>query len=292
MGLFNRHNPNDVLYLTPIQVENEQLPEDKIRVLYCDAKGNIRSAVIENSVYELAKSYVQERERAHKNYATLSIEITPGKSVPFAVEISSEQVYALGNILEHALKRRKLPDILKKYPKEIIRLGEGKREELKLQHAPAEHDTLSEATPEILNRLADYPEDSIEVAIPIYKAEYRYPLVVLKRLSPTEQTRPNMQRLLILDSDGDLAIIKVPLGTIDEAERAFAKWKKANNSAGCIIYSWYPDDFLMSHMEITEFQRKTLDMITQHFEETGRGEQPISADVQVILARARALKTR
>ncbi|MFC2046897.1 hypothetical protein ACFLTK_01280 [Chloroflexota bacterium] len=292
MRLFNRHNSNDVLYLTPIQVENDQLPADKIRVLYCDTKGNIGAAVIENSVYELAKGYVEELERAHKNCVTLSMEIAPGESVPFAVEISSEQAYALDNILEHALKSGRTPDILKKYPKEIIKLGEGKREELKHQHTRAEHYAISGATPEVLNRLSGYPEDSIEVAIPIYKAAYRYPIVILKRLLPNEQTNPNMQRLLILDSDGDLAIIKVPLGIIDEAERAFEEWKKANNSDGCVIYSRYPDGFMMSHMEITGAQKKALDMIVQHFEETGHGEQPIPVDVQVILTRARALKMR
>lgn len=289
MGLFSRHNSKDVIYLTCIQAENEQLPKDKIRILYCDAKGNVDSAVIESSVYELAKGYIQELERADKYCAILSTEIAPGKSVPVAVEIGSEQADALDSILEHALKRGIIPDILKRYLKEIVRLGEGKRKELVSQYEQARLHTVSEATPEVLRRLAYHPEDGIDVAIPIYKAEYHYPLVVLKRLPPNEHTRPNMQRLLILDSDGDLAIIRVPLEIIDEAEKNLEEWKRKNNSEGCVLCSRYSDSLVMSHMEISEFQREALDLIASHFEETGHGERPISMDAQSVLAKAKTI---
>jgi len=287
MGLLKRYNPNDILYLTPIQVGNEQLPEGRIRILYCDAKGNIGSAVIEDSVYELAKSYVDELEQANKNCAILGVEITPGKHVPLAVVISPEQVYALDNILEHALKRGEVPGVLKRYPKEIIQLGEGKREELKKLHEQATDYALSEEAPEVLNRLADYTEEGVEVSIPIYKAEHRYPLVILKRLPLNDQTPLNTQRLLILDNDGDLAIIRVPLATIDDAEKTFEEWKRANKSEGCIICLRHSDGFIMAQIEISKAQRKALGIITKHFEETGRGEQPISTDAQAVLTKAR-----
>ena len=289
MGFFSRYSPKEVIYLTPIQVGNEQLPEDKIRILHCDAKGNIESTVIENSVYELARSYVEELERTHKCCATLSTEIAPGEFVPFTVEINSEQADALEIILGHALKRGIIPDILKRYPKEIIRLGEGKRKELRAQYEQARLHAVSRRTPEVLKRLADYPEDGIDITIPIYKAEYHYPLVILKRLLPNEQTRPNEQRLLILDNDGDLAIIRVPLEIIDEAEKHLEEWKRGNNSDGCILYSRQSDGLNMSHMELNEFQRKALDIITRHFEETGHGERPISIDAQAVLAKAKAI---
>lgn len=289
MGLFSRHNREDAIYLTRIQAENEQLPKDKIRILYCDAKGNVESAVIESSVYELAKGYIQELERIDKYCAILGTEIALGKSVPVAVEISLEQADALDSSLEHALKRGIIPDVLKRYLKEIIRLGEGKHKELASQYEQARLHTVSEATPEVLKRLADYPEDGIDVAIPIYKAEYHYPLVVLERLPPNEHTHPNVQRLLILDSDGDLAIIRVPLEIIDEAEKNLKELKRKNNSEGCILCSRYSDSPVMSHMEISEFQRKALDIIASHFEETGHGERPISTDAQSVLAKAKTI---
>ena len=60
MGLLGRHNLKDLVYLVPIQIGNEQLPENNSRMLYCDSKGDIRSAIIENSVYELARSYATQ----------------------------------------------------------------------------------------------------------------------------------------------------------------------------------------------------------------------------------------
>ena len=289
MGLFSRHNREDVIYLTCIQAENEQLPKDKIRILYCDAKGNVDSAVIESSLYEVAKGYIQELERIDKYCAILGTEITPGKSVPIAVEISREQADALDSSLEHALKRRIIPDILKRYLKDIIRLGETKRKELASQYEQARLHAISGETHEVLRRLAYYPEDGIDVAIPIYKAEYNYPIVVLKRLPPNEHMHPDMQRLLILDSDGDLAITRVPLEIIDEAEKTLEKWKKKNNSEGCILCPRYSDSPVMSQMEISEFQRKALDIIASNFEETGHGERPISTDAQSVLAKAKTI---
>ena len=289
MGFLSRYSPKEVIYLTPIQIGNEQLPENKIRILHCDARRNLESTVIENSVYELVRGYVEELERTHKCCATLSTEIAPGEFVPFTVEINSEQAEALESILEHALKRGIIPDILKRYPKEILRLGEGKRKELRAQYEQARLQAVSRGTPEVLRRLADYPEDGIDVAIPIYKAEYHYPLVILKRLPPNEQTQPNERRLLILDNDGDLAIIRVPSEIIDEAEKHLEEWKRRNNSDGCILYSRHADSLIMSHMELNEFQRKALDIIARHFEETGHGERPISMDAQAVLAKAKAM---
>lgn len=287
MGLLGRHNLKDLVYLVPIQIGNEQLPENKIRMLHCDSKGNIRSAIIENSVYELARSYATQLERAHKNYATLSLEIAPGRSVPWTVEISPEQVWALEHILEHAIKRGEIPAILKKYPKKIIRIGRLKCEELNRDNERVGNFVFSGKTPEVLQRLAYYSEDAIEAAVPIYKAQYRYPLIVLKRLPPNEKTSPEMQRLLTLDSDGDLAITRLPLEAIDEAERNLEEWKGINKAEGCIICSRHQDSFIISNLEISELQAKALDLIAQHFEETGYGQQPIPTDAQAVLARAK-----
>jgi len=287
MGLFRRRSRNDLIYLTPIQLDNEHLPEDKIRILCCDAKGDVRSTVIESSVYELARSCVEELEREDENYAILSVEIAPGEYKPYAIAISREQLWALEHILEHALKRKKIPEILKTYLRKIIQISELKREELKSEHEQAEDYGFIEKTPEVLHRLAYYTEEYVEAVVPIYKAQHRYPLIFLQRLPSDEQTSQNMQRLLTLDSDGDLAIIKLPSETIDEAEIKFEKWKRENMSEGCIIHSRYQDGFVISYLRISHLQRKALDLIAQHFVETGYGQQPISTDAQGVLARAK-----
>jgi len=287
MEFFRRRSPDDVIYLTPVQLDDEHLPEDKIRVLCCDAKGNIRSTIIENSVYELAKSYADELERTGKKYAILSVEIVLGKYVPYAVAISQKQLWALEHILDHALKRRQIPAILKKYLREIIQIGEHKREELRSQYERLEDYAFTEKTPEVLHRLTYYTDECIEAAIPIYKAQHRYPLIVLQRLPENEQISQDMQRLLTLDSDGDLAIIRLPSETADEAERNFEKWKRERESEGCIILSRYQDGFKIGYLEISQLQRKALDLIVRHFAETGYGQQPISTDAQAVLARAK-----
>jgi len=287
MEFFRRRSPDDVIYLTPVQLDDEHLPEDKIRMLCCDAKGNIRSTIIENSVYELAKSYADELERTGKKYAILSVEIVLGKYVPYAVAISQKQLWALEHILDHALKRRQIPAILKKYLREIIQIGEHKREELRSQYERLEDYAFTEKTPEVLHRLTYYTDECIEAAIPIYKAQHRYPLIVLQRLPENEQISQDMQRLLTLDSDGDLAIIRLPSETADEAERNFEKWKRERESEGCIILSRYQDGFKIGYLEISQLQRKALDLIVRHFAETGYGQQPISTDAQAVLARAK-----
>ncbi|MFC1938901.1 hypothetical protein ACFLWM_01950 [Chloroflexota bacterium] len=288
MGYDDRYKHNDVIYLVPIKMGDEQLVETQVRMLCCDEKGNLVTTVIEGSVYELAKSHARELDSARKNYAILGLEIASGQSFPCAVAIDSEQVWALEHILEHALKRGLIPDILKKYIKQIIKLGETKRKELRAQCKPADGGASSETTPEVLQRLAYGVEDTIGVSVPIYKAKHRYPLVVLERLSPDEETAPEIQRVLILDGDGDLAIIRVPLDMIDEAERGFEEWTARYKSEGCIIYSQHPDGLVMSYLETSWFQRKALDLLAQRFEETGRGERPISKDAQEVLSRARA----
>ena len=287
MGFVRRHSPNDLIYLIPVQIANEQLPEDKIRILFCDAKGDIRSAIIDNSAYELAKSCAEELEHARKNYAILSVEITPGESVPCAVGINPEQVWALEHILEHAIKRRKTPDILKRYLKEIMQTCELKRKELESQHERAKEYAFTGKTPEVLHRLPYYTEEYTEAAVPIYKAHRRYPIIFLRRLPPNEQTIPDTHRLLTLDSDGDLAIIGLPFEAIDEAERIFGEWKRVNKSEGCIVYSRHQDGFMTNYLGISELQRKALDSIAQHFVETGYGQQPISLDAQEVLARVK-----
>ena len=288
MGFNDRSSHNDVIYLVPVRIGDELLEEAQVRMLCCDARGNLVTAVIQDSVYELARSYAAELESARKNYAILGLEIAPGQSLPLAVAINSEQFWALENILEHALKRSLIPDILKKYIKQIIKLGETKRKELVTQPEPAESNSPPATSPEILRRLAYGVEDTIEVSVPIYKAEHSYPLVLLKRLTPDEKTGPDTQRMLVLDNDGDLAIIRIPSEVVNEAERGFEEWKIEAKSEGCVIYSRRQDGLVMSYLETSWFQRKALELIAQRFEETGRGERPISRDAQEVLMRARA----
>lgn len=285
MGLARRQNYKDMLFLIPVRLGAEKLPLRQKRILCCDTRGNIDSMVIERSVYERARREAKKLQSSHRNFATVGVEMTPGQTVPFSVEIGSEEVWALDNILEHALKRKQLPDLLKKYPKQIIRLGEIKRQELEQQKPKAR--AIAKSTPELLYRLPYYPEGETEATIPIYKAEHRYPLIILKQLPPNEQTLREMKKILTLDSDGDLAIIRIPSKLIDKAEKKLEDWNKATNLNGCLIYSRSPDGFVLNQIEISQLQKETLGAIVRHFEKTGCGEQPVSADARKILSHVR-----
>jgi hypothetical protein len=287
MGLARRQHYKDMLYLIPVRMGAEKLPQTQKRMLYCDTRGNVNSVVIERSVYERARREAKKLQSSHRNFATVGVEMTPGQTVPFSVEIGSEDVWALDNILEHALKRKQLPDVLKKYPKQIIRLGEIKRRELEQEQQKTKARADAKSTPELLYRLPYYPEGETEATIPIYKAEHRYPLIILKQLPPGEQTIHEMRRILTLDSDGDLAVIRIPSKLIDKAEKKLEDWHKATELNGCLVYSRSPDGFVLNHIEVSHLQKEALDAIVWHFEKTGRGEQPVSADAREVLSHVR-----
>lgn len=279
----------EVIFLTPVKAEGERLPQSKIRILYCDAKGNVNSTVTEDSVYQLAKNYIQKLEGDHKYGVILGAEVILGNYVPFAVEISAEQARALERIFEHAITRGVVPYILKKYPKDIIKLGKDQLQEIRKQYEQSRPKDAAKGMPEVLKRLADYPEEGIDVAVPIYKAQYHYPLVILKRLASGEPATKDIQRVLILDNEGDLGIIRVPRDILDKAERKLRDWKKKTGKAGYLLYSRDAENLIMSYMEISEFQSKALNTIKRHFAETGRGERPISTAVQGILTKAKGI---
>jgi len=289
MAFFLYSKPKEVIFLSPVKAESELLPKNKVRILHCDAKGNINSTVMEHGVYRMSRNSVRELERKNKYCAILGMEIVPGNYVPFAVEITAEQAGALDGIFENAIKRRILPDFLKKYPKKIIKSGKKELKEFRRQYEQSRTKTALEKMPELLKRLADYPEEGIDVAVPIYKAKYHYPLIILKQLQPNDQIQPDMHRLLILDSDGDLAIIQVPIEIVGEAVRKFRKWKSKSKSEGCLIYFREDDNLTVSYMEINSVQRRALNTITKYFEETGYGKRPVSLDVQTLLTKAKWL---
>ena len=287
MGIFHRNQPNDVLFLMPVRLADEKLPKSKRRMLYCDTAGKVYASIINKSVYELAQDSAERMERSHKSFATLGLEISPGKFVPTAVEIGPKEVWALEHILEHALKKGRFPDILKKYLKPIIQLGEASREAVLSEHKKRKRRVHSEATPRVLNRLPYYSEHDIEISMPIYKAEYGYPLIVLKRLPPEERVLHNTRRLLILDSDGDMAVIKVPTKLVRKMEIELTEHGVKKRGNTCVLISQYPEGYAPSYMSISHQQKKALDTLTRYFEETGSSKQPVSIAVKTVLTRAK-----
>ena len=287
MGLFNRKQPNDVLFLQPVRLADVKLPRGRVRMLYCDASGKVYSSVISRTLYERARDNAKSMAQRHKPFATLGLETGPGQFVPATVEVGQQEVWALEHILEHALKNGRLPDILKKYLKPVIQLGESDREAIISEYRKRQRQAPPEATPRVLERLPYYQEHDMEISMPIYKAEYSYPLVVLKSLPPDARMPRNIQRLLILDSDGDMAVIKMPARFIREMEIELAEQSGKKRGNTCVLISQQPDGYTLSYMPVSRQQKKALDTLTKYFEETGSSKQPVSIAVKTVITRAK-----
>jgi hypothetical protein len=286
MGVFHHNQINDVLFLMPVRLAQEKLPKSKTRMLYCDIVGKVYTTLISKLDYELARDSAERMARNHKPFATLGLEINPGEFIPATVAADAKSVWALEHILAHALKNGRLPDILKRYLRPIIQLDETKREAVISEYKKRRQVYLG-STPRVLNRLQYYPEHDIEFSMPIYKAEYSYPLIVMKHLLSDEHTPHSAEKLLILDSDGDLAVIKSPANIMAKVKKEAKKHSKKNGINECVIIAKYPKGLVIDSMAISQLQRKALDTMTRYFEETGYGKQPISAAAKKVIAKAK-----
>ena len=286
MQIFGRSKPRDVLFLMPVRLNREKPHKSKIRMLYCDAAGKIYASMVRSSTYDIARVNAERITRSHRSFATVGLEISPGNFVPATVEISSKELWALEHITEHAVKNGRLPDLLKKYIEPIIELGKAGREAVISEYTKRKPMALSGTTPKVLNRLPYYREGDIEISMPIYKAEHSYPLVILKRL-PNRNGDKNSRNMLILDNDGDLAIIKVLAGLVTNMEKKLAEQSTKKNRNVCAVISQNPKGMSIDYITVSQQQKRALDTLTRYFEETGNGKRPISASARTVLSRAK-----
>ncbi len=286
MGILNRNQPNNILFLMPVRITGEKSVRGRVQMLSCDATGKVYSTTVSRSVYERAREGAERMDSRNKPFATLGLEVGPGRYAPATVEITAEDAWALEHILEHTLKSGQIPDILKKYIKPIIELGESRREAV-ITEQKKRYKVPAGTTPRVLDRLPYYPEKDMEVSMPIYKAEYRYPLVVLKQLPPDERTSRNSQRLLILDSDGDMAVLEVTTRLMRQIEIDVTEYNIKNKQPACVLLSPSNGGFVSNYMTISRQQKKALDTLTRYFESTGSSHRPISTTAKMVLAKAR-----
>ena len=90
-----------------------------------------------------------------------------------------------------------------------------------------------------------------------------------------------------MDSDGDLAVIKVPLKLMAESEKRLAEWVAKTDTHACIIIGRGAKGLDINYLMISQPQKKALDTIARRFEETGSGEQPFTAATKKVLIQAR-----
>ncbi|GAG35056.1 unnamed protein product, partial [marine sediment metagenome] len=124
-------------------------------------------------------------------------------------------------------------------------------------------------------------------SMPIYKASHSYPLIVLNRLPSDKQNPHDAQRLLIMDSDGDLAVIKAPLKLMAESEKRLEEWTAKTDMHACIIIDRGAKGLDINYLMISQPQKKALDTMVRRFKETGNGEQPVMAAAKKVLIQAK-----
>ncbi|MFC2051938.1 hypothetical protein ACFLT4_04340 [Chloroflexota bacterium] len=286
MRLFHRNRPDHLLLLMPVRLGNERRPKNKVWILSCDTEGHLFTQLVGRSTYQRIREETQQMEDSQNNYATIYWDTGASRFTPLIVEIGNKQTWALERILEHALRSATIPDILRRYPEEIIKLGESKHQELLIEKTGETHKTTAATSSKVLGRLPYYRKQDVEVSIPIYKAEYAFPLIILKRLSQAKNTPPGQQRLLVLDSDGDLAVTTLHLEQINKAKRRLDNLHR-KGKAGYLICLRNADGVSVDVIEISGLQRQALETVTRYFEETGKGKQPISDAVKKVLNKAR-----
>jgi len=286
------HQPNDVLFLQPVRYAGEKPPRGQVRMLFADASGRVCTSIMSRSVYNIAADSAARTKRSRKAFATVGLETIPGRFIPAAVELGPDEAGAIQHIRDHAMKSTSLPDVFKSYIRPIIKRSEGTREAVvpeKRQHRAA---GAPRVTTRVLDRLPYYPEHDIEVSMPVYKAAYCYPLLLLKRLDSDEFTAPDTQRLLVLDSDGDLAIVKVPTRLVRCVEIELGVRRGINRQLTAVLISRGETGLGLCLMPISRLQKRGLDAITRYFEATGHKKQPALAVNKVIdLARQRVISS-
>jgi len=203
----------------PVRLRGERWPKNKVQILSCDANGNLFTQSIGRSVYRRIMAEAQRREDSKNNYAAIYWESDINKFTPIFIEIGEREKWALDRVLEHAFKNAVIPGVLVKPLQEIIKLGDSKYQEMTSGTKNMADKTTLPTSSRVLNRLSYSGKNDIEVSMPIYKAEYTYPLIILKRLDEQKYHKSGKQLVLILDSDGDLGTITLPKDQIIRAER-------------------------------------------------------------------------
>jgi len=272
----------------PVRLKSERWPKNKVRILSCDIEGNLFTQLIGRSVYQRVKTEAQRRELSPNNFAAIYVDTGMNRHVPVFVEIGDRETWVLERLLEHALRSAIVPDVLIGPVRDIIRLGESKHRE---PAAEKTKDTQKATSPTSFRVLDIIPYDSgsdVELSIPLYKAEYAFPLIILKRLAQGQHETPGQQSLLILDSDGDVTAISLPVEQVNKAEIKLDALRKKGKE-GLLIGLWKPDGTSIDVMEISDMQRQALETVTQGYEESGTARQPLSDAVNNVLNKVKEI---
>ena len=277
-----------MIFLIPVSTPDEKLPRGKMRMLYCDAMGKVYTTLLDKTVYKVICEDIEKYEVNNRCYATIGLEISTGTYAPVVVEITTNESWTLSRALNHALNSGVIPEVLLKNIAHIIALGDTGRRKNN-SNGSGNTKTGKLTIPGILDRLPYYLERDMEFSMPVYKAEHPYPLIILKSYSSGGHSSGNGHKLLVLDGDGDLAIIKIPFKLLDRAEKRIRCWAEDNNRDACLIMHNEEHQYFVDFLVISPAQRKALDIMVREYEKTGSGRKSLSVAAQRVISKAQEL---
>jgi hypothetical protein len=258
MGLFTQYNPVDRIYICPVQYQQKQLPEGQEAYLFCDSKGNLTTAIVETSVLESAQNAIKQLRYEGKGGAILCIEIAPEQSATFAVQINAEQAEALAQIHQFASEAGiigdyvEIPNYLKKYPAQIIKLGENMRGELKREYGRIPQSLSIPKTPDLQERYN--PLDRIYIC----PVQYEH-----------EQLREGQVRVLFCDYEGNLTTDIVKTSSSEFVQDSVTQLGQADKAGAVLSMEVAPGQSATFAVEISREQAEALAQITQFAFKTG-----------------------
>jgi hypothetical protein len=293
----SHYSRRDWLYLSAYEGEDKAAPKGYREVLLADCAGKLTTALVDRLVCKRIKASVEPEP-----WAALCLELTRKTYMSFAVRIDDETSDALKEILQLAFERKppghnwtigvSIPEHLTNYVRKVIDTGQNKREAFKRELEERVGPLLSPVPTDpsyeqlVLDtgaHLAQHRGFTVHKLIQLQKNDITDPNIILGRLHPDELTLPGLQKLLVLDSEGDLACSWLKTDTIDGAEQNLKRSIRAKRKPGVLICSNVEQGLMMIPLSVTRSQEKRLQDIKIQWEKTGYPPAEISDDIQLLL---------
>jgi len=274
------NNPNDRVALCRCGWEGEKLSEDYTRMLFCDSEGLVTTGLVETSLVEFQEHSLKALyQRGIRSMAIVYLEAGEGQSVSFCLEISDKEADGMGKIYSSVVQTGIVPDELKKYPRQVIKRAKKHQAYKNPSYTP--FIPQGDGSGRFSGLVGPMVPEDFKIKIPVY------PAIILEKLPSNEQTRPEMQRVLVLTAGGLPAIIKVPIEPVAAREEDLDQWRKATNGSGIVVVADTEIGIVAGFMEIRKSQEKALAMLKQQFKGKGYWDMPIPIDAQVLTFKAK-----
>jgi len=121
MGLLDSYNPRDRIYLSSLEDPEEPPAENKTRMLFCDARGQLTAGEIDTTTYQVMLERIEELSEKGSSCASICLDHGRGKKKSYILEIRPEQAQVLEKLLQAINEILEVPGDLIPFLEEIIK---------------------------------------------------------------------------------------------------------------------------------------------------------------------------